>query len=49
MKAAIIVVLFIHGLIHVLSFAKAFGLAKAEQLTQFISKLVGIFWLLEFP
>ncbi|MES2765608.1 MAG: DUF6544 family protein [Bacteroidota bacterium] len=37
--------LFAHGLIHVLGFVKAFGIAPVEQLSQDISKPVGIFWL----
>jgi Family of unknown function (DUF6544) len=40
------VVLVVHGLIHVLGFAKAFGLADLSQLTQPISPLLGVVWLL---
>jgi len=36
----------IHGLIHLMGFAKAFGLADMEQLTQDISKSAGFLWLL---
>jgi hypothetical protein len=37
-----------HGLIHLLGFVKAFGLSEIKQLTQLISKLFGVFWLLAF-
>lgn len=36
----------IHSLIHLLGFFKAFELAKIEQLTQNISKTLGLIWLL---
>jgi len=36
----------IHGLIHLLGFAKAFGLARLPQLTQPIGPLVGLLWLM---
>jgi hypothetical protein len=39
-------VLVVHGLIHLLGFAKAFGLGELPQLTQPISPLFGILWLL---
>lgn len=39
-------VLVLHGLIHLLGFMKAFGLAELPQLTQPISPLFGILWLL---
>jgi hypothetical protein len=35
----------LHGLIHVAGFAKAFGLAELPQLTQPISRSVGVVWL----
>jgi hypothetical protein len=35
----------LHGLIHLMGFAKAFGYAELPQLTQPISRLVGVFWL----
>ena len=38
-------VLIIHGLIHLLGFAKAFRFAELPQLTQPISPLVGVLWL----
>jgi hypothetical protein len=40
------IVLVVHGLIHVLGFAKAFGLADLPQLTQPIPPLLGVMWLL---
>ncbi len=46
MTAVFAIVLVVHGLIHVLGFAKAFGLAYLPQLTQPISPLLGVAWLL---
>jgi hypothetical protein len=37
--------LIVHGLIHLLGFAKAFGLAELPQLTQPITPLFGVLWL----
>lgn len=37
--------LILHGLIHLLGFAKAFGFAELPQLTQPISPFVGVLWL----
>jgi hypothetical protein len=45
MRAALAVVLVLHGLIHLMGFAKAFGLAKLPQLTQPISRSAGLLWL----
>lgn len=45
LKILFYLILGIHGLIHLMGFAKAFEFAKMEQLTQPISKLQGIFWL----
>ena len=39
-------VMVIHGLIHLLGFVKAYDLASVEQLTEDISKTVGLIWLL---
>ena len=39
-------VLVVHGLIHLLGFARAFGLADLPQLTQPISPLFGTLWLI---
>ena len=38
--------LVLHGLIHALGFAKAFGFAKLPQFTQPISPFVGVLWLI---
>ncbi len=39
-------VLLVHGLIHLMGFAKAFGYAELPQLTQAISRPMGLWWLL---
>ncbi len=39
-------ILFIHGLIHFIGFAKAFNYGTITQLSKFISKPVGILWLI---
>lgn len=39
-------VLLVHGLIHLMGFAKAFQLAEFSQLTQPISRFAGVLWLL---
>jgi hypothetical protein len=46
MTVVFAIVLVVHGLIHVLGFAKAFGLADLPQLTQPISPFLGALWLL---
>ena len=38
--------LVVHGLIHLLGFAKAFGLAELPQLTQLILPFSGLLWLI---
>lgn len=48
MKAIFISILIIHGLIHLMGFAKAFKLTQIEQLTFGISKISGLFWFLTF-
>jgi hypothetical protein len=45
MRIALALLLTIHGLIHVMGFAKAFDLAKLEALKEPISKPMGIVWL----
>jgi Family of unknown function (DUF6544) len=40
------ILLIVHGLIHLLGFAKAFGLAELPQLTQPISAFFGVLWLI---
>ncbi len=46
MRLALAVLILIHGLIHFMGFAKAFKLAEINQLSQNISKPIGMFWLL---
>jgi hypothetical protein len=46
MKAVFTVLLLVHGLIHLIGFAKAFGLAELTQLAQPISRAMGLVWLL---
>lgn len=46
MKYLLIVLLLIHGLIHLMGFAKAFQLAELKAFTQPVSKTAGIGWLL---
>lgn len=48
MRIALIVMIAIHGIIHVFGFLKAFGLSEFNAITQPISKVYGIFWLLSF-
>ncbi|NDP20930.1 MAG: hypothetical protein GZ091_07605 [Paludibacter sp.] len=48
MKYLFLVLTFLHGVIHLMGFAKAFNYAKLEQLTLPISKTSGIFWLITF-
>ncbi len=43
-KVIFLLLLFIHGLIHLMGFAKAFKFAEITQFTQSISKPVGAFW-----
>lgn len=44
-KAFFSVVILIHGLIHFMGFAKAFGYGNITQLTKQISKPIGALWL----
>jgi hypothetical protein len=46
LKIFFLIVLFIHGMIHILGFLKAYQLAEINQLTQNISKPMGMLWLL---
>jgi hypothetical protein len=48
LKIIFIVIAVLHGLIHLLGFAKSFELAEVKQLSQPISKSAGIFWLIAF-
>ena len=45
MRWVVVVLLAVHGLIHLMGFAKAFGYAELPQLTQPISREVGVLWL----
>lgn len=45
MKYLLLVVVVVHGLIHLMGFAKAFGLASFEQLRVPISQPLGLLWL----
>lgn len=45
MTIAFAIVLVVHGLIHLLGVAKAFGLAELPQLTQPVSPILGVCWL----
>jgi hypothetical protein len=46
MRYVLLVIIIIHGLIHILGFIKAFNLAEVNQLTRTISRPVGILWLI---
>jgi hypothetical protein len=46
LKIFLLIVIFIHGMIHILGFLKAFQFAEINQLTQNISKPLGILWLI---
>lgn len=45
-KLIILIILVLHGLLHLFGFVKAFGWAEMNQLTQEISKPLGLVWLL---
>ena len=46
MKWFLVFIIIIHALIHLLGFLKAFQLAEINQLTQNISKPMGMLWLI---
>jgi hypothetical protein len=46
LKTFFIIITFFHGLIHFLGFSKAYGYGQISQLTQQISKSVGLLWLI---
>jgi len=48
MKIAFLILLTIHGFIHLFGFVKAFGLSDVKGLTLTISKAFGMIWLLAF-
>ena len=45
MPRLVAVLLAVHGLIHVMGFAKAFGYAELRQLTQPVSPVISVAWL----
>ena len=45
MKTGLLILLVLHGLIHLMGFTKAFGFAEMKQLTQYISRPAGVLWL----
>ncbi|MEB8330512.1 hypothetical protein OO009_14210 [Flavobacteriaceae bacterium KMM 6897] len=48
MRIALIIIIGIHGIIHLFGFLKAFGLSEFNAISQPISKPFGIIWLLSF-
>ncbi len=46
MKILFLIIVFLHGLIHLLGFVKAFGFQEVKELTLSISKPMGIVWLI---
>jgi hypothetical protein len=48
MRIIFLILVIVHGLIHLLGFVKAFGLSNIEALTQPISKPSGVVWLISF-
>lgn len=45
MRELLLVLISAHGLLHLLGFAKAFRLARLDQMPHPISKVNGVFWL----
>lgn len=45
LRIIFIMLIVLHGLIHLMGFAKAFGLAEIQQLKLPISKTAGVLWL----
>ncbi|MEQ8908942.1 MAG: hypothetical protein RIC95_07105 [Vicingaceae bacterium] len=48
MRIALIILIGIHGIIHLFGFFKAFGISEFNAISQPISKTYGIFWFLTF-
>jgi hypothetical protein len=46
MRELLLVLIIVHGLLHVLGFVKAFKLARLDQMPHPISRVNGVFWLL---
>lgn len=45
MRELLLILISIHGLLHLLGFVKAFKLARLDQMPHPISKVNGVFWL----
>ena len=45
MRIALIILIGIHGIIHLFGFLKAFGLSEFNEISQHFSRVNGIFWL----
>lgn len=45
MRIVFLIIVFLHGLIHLLGFVKGFGFKEVKELTLFISKPMGLLWL----
>lgn len=48
MRIALIILIGIHGIIHLFGFLKAFGISEFNAINQPISKTSGLFWLVTF-
>ncbi|WP_340152923.1 DUF6544 family protein [uncultured Marivirga sp.] len=48
MRIALVILIGIHGIIHLFGFLKAFGISEFNEISQAISKTFGIFWFLTF-
>lgn len=46
MKITLIIIITLHGLIHLMGFIKAFSFAEVQQLSRYISRPLGIIWLI---
>ena len=46
MRLLLTIIIILHGLVHLLGFVKAYGLMEIRELTQPVSKPVGIIWLM---
>jgi hypothetical protein len=46
MKILLLIIVLIHGAIHTMGFLKGFGIAEINELKTYISKPVGLFWLI---
>jgi hypothetical protein len=48
MRIALILLIGIHGIIHLFGFFKAFGISQFNMISQPISKILGVIWLFAF-